>query len=68
MVYKKRTAPKPPVRSETTQPWIKKGPAPARPGSPGRPEKSDPIKELESIGKKMSDEVRKFYGEGKFGF
>jgi hypothetical protein len=57
VVYKKRTAPKPPARNDSTPPWMKKGPAPPRPGSPARPEKSDPIRELESMGRKLSDEV-----------
>lgn len=57
--YKKRAAPRPPAHNNNNSPppWVKKGPAPPRPYSPARPQKSDPIKELESIGRKNTEEV-----------
>lgn len=54
--YKKRAAPRPPL---SPSPWGKKGPAPPRPMSPAaRSTKADPIRELESMGRKSSDEVK----------
>jgi hypothetical protein len=55
-IFKKRSAPKPPSDfGEERPPWMnnKKGPAPPRPSS-----KNDPIREMESMGRKPSDEVR----------
>lgn len=58
--YKKRTAPRAPSSIGNSPPWVKKGPAPPRPISPAaRSTKSDPIRELESMGRKISDEVKK---------
>lgn len=46
----KKPAPKPPNTNEYA---VKKGPAPQRPVSPFRAPKTDPIREMESIGKKQ---------------
>lgn len=57
IIYKKRTAPRPPIvnTSEEKTMWTnKKNHAPQRPKSPVKP---NPIKEMESIGKKLSDDV-----------
>lgn len=56
-VFKKRSAPKPPSDFEDQldfrpQSAMKKGPAPQRPISPYRMPKTDPIREMESFGKK----------------
>lgn len=55
-VFKKRSAPKPPADGYNEQleqrMSTKKGPAPLRPVSPYRAPKADPIREMESIGKK----------------
>lgn len=53
---KKRSAPRPPTDFDGNDSFekrsVKKGPAPLRPISPYKTVKSDPIRELESIGKK----------------
>lgn len=56
-IFKKRSAPKPPGGFEDQleqrpQSSMKKGPAPQRPISPYRMPKTDPIREMETIGKK----------------
>lgn len=61
--YKKRAAPRAPSSIGNSPPqWVKKGPAPPRPTSPAaRSTKSDPIRELESMGRKSSDEVKRYF-------
>ncbi|KAG5675871.1 hypothetical protein PVAND_005739 [Polypedilum vanderplanki] len=57
IVFKKRSAPKPPKSNEEKPSWAKKDPA-NRPTSPMyRQSKSDTIKEMESFGRKSSDEA-----------
>lgn len=54
--FKKRAAPKPPGESysdQLEQRQAKKGPAPQRPVSPYQAPKTDPIREMEKIGKKQ---------------
>jgi myosin III len=54
-VFKKRSAPKPPSATEDQleqRPVLKKVQAPNRPNSPFNRQKSDPIREMEQIGKK----------------
>lgn len=53
----KKRAPKPPTydSNDGTPPWMKKGPAPPIPSPSSR--KSDPIREMESIGKNSYEEV-----------
>ena len=55
----KKRAPKPPVSdsSDDTPSWMKKGPAPPIPST----RKSDPIREMESMGKKSFEEVNFIY-------
>lgn len=55
--FKKRSAPKPPSDFDSNDSFerksVKKGPAPLRPVSPYNQSKSDPIREMESMGKKQ---------------
>lgn len=54
--FRKREAPKPPGESyndQFEQRQTKKGPAPQRPVSPYQAPKTDPIREMEKIGKKQ---------------
>lgn len=52
---KKRVAPRPPTDNDDMPSWVRKGPAPPIP-SPSR-RKADPIREMESIGKRSVDYV-----------